>query len=427
MKVHSQDSTVPYYQVYLGRSKYCLKGRLVMGYSRIMFTLSFVFLNGLSLVQLFRIDPKWDIFSAEIILIFLTDMFMIVTVFSDPGILPRLNSQVQKVMYTECYLIPLKPKSTAELIIVNQTKLCEFKFCDTCKIYKTSTTAHCRRCDNCVQGFDHHCVWLGQCIGQRNYRYFYCFILFLTIMLTLFLIVQIQHLADTDDYLIIELLIYALNTFGFLVFSTYLLVLHTYFIFANKTTYEYLTINRFVINHHKLLFYQGQGILLQRRLARWHQGVWQKLLKPIRSQFISFTQQVYCEVPSNVQQQRVQQKIQFMYNDTMDKIHMDDKTKTYQSELCSVQQNRQMLTSRQNETTFHQQEYDFRFLKVESESNGEQINQLSHDSREEKQDLKIYGLSKSQQIGYKDLQKGMATKFSKQFNDTQINKFDNLG
>ncbi|CAD8138087.1 unnamed protein product [Paramecium octaurelia] len=406
MKIHSQDSTVPYYQVYLGKSKYCFKGRLVMGYSRIMFTLSFAFLNSLSLVQLFRIDPKWDIFLAEIILIFLTDAYC--------------QDQILKFKrYTECYLIPLRLKSTAELILVSQTKLCEFKFCDTCKIYKTSTTAHCRRCDNCVQGFDHHCVWLGQCIGQRNYRYFYCFILFLTIMLTFLLIVQIKHLADMDDYFIIELLSYALNTFGFLLFSTYLLVLHTYFIFANKTTYEYLTINRFVINHHKLLFYQGQGILLQRRLTRWHQGVWQKLLKPIRSQFISFTSQVYCEVPSNVQQQRVQQKIQFMYNDTIDKIHMDDKTKTYQSELCSVQQNRQMLTSRQNETTFHQQEYDFRFLKVESESNGEQINQLSHDSREEKQNLKIYGLSKSQQIGYQDLQKEMATKFSKQLNDAQ--------
>ena len=58
-----------------------------------------------------------------------------------------------------------------------------------------------------------------------------------------------------NDYLIIEFLIYSLKTLGFLVFSTYLLVLHTYFIFANKTTYEYLTINRFVINYHKLLFY----------------------------------------------------------------------------------------------------------------------------------------------------------------------------
>lgn len=88
MKIHSSDYMVPYYQVYYGKSKYCFKGRLVMGYSRIMFALSFTYLNILSLMQLFRIDPNWAIFTAEIILIFITDIFMIMTVFSDPGLIP---------------------------------------------------------------------------------------------------------------------------------------------------------------------------------------------------------------------------------------------------------------------------------------------------------------------------------------------------
>lgn len=28
----------------------------------------------------------------------------------------------------------------------------------------------------CVSRFDHHCVWLRQCIGQKNYKYFVKFI-----------------------------------------------------------------------------------------------------------------------------------------------------------------------------------------------------------------------------------------------------------
>ena len=55
---------------------------------------------------------------------------------------------------------------TAEIgkhVIVNS-------FCTICEVQTYRETKHCKRCNFCIDEFDHHCVWLNNCIGGKNYR-----------------------------------------------------------------------------------------------------------------------------------------------------------------------------------------------------------------------------------------------------------------
>jgi hypothetical protein len=157
--------------------------------------------------------------------------------FSDPGIMTRQRD--------DYFYGPSRPSFR---YVING-HLFQINYCYTCSLFKPPRTSHCSVCDNCVLRFDHHCIWLGTCIGKRNYRYFY----FLTLSINIkaifqiiyslyYIIIYAKKLEKKEEYskLILwgfsALCLY--NLLFVIFFTGKLFILHTWLLFNNLTFYE---------------------------------------------------------------------------------------------------------------------------------------------------------------------------------------------
>jgi len=66
------------------------------------------------------------------------------------------------------------------------------RICFTCWEWKGLRTKHCSVCDVCVDGFDHHCGWLNNCVAEKNHREFILMIIFVFLGSLLYLGISIS-------------------------------------------------------------------------------------------------------------------------------------------------------------------------------------------------------------------------------------------
>jgi len=67
-----------------------------------------------------------------------------------------------------------RPQFMRMLAKCDPATLCPY--CET-SLQPFLQSKHCLICNRCVKGFDHHCLWLGNCIGDKNHKLFIAFLL----------------------------------------------------------------------------------------------------------------------------------------------------------------------------------------------------------------------------------------------------------
>lgn len=130
-----------------------------------------------------------------------------------------------------------------------QTIFKPLRYCERCNIFRPPTRcSHCYTCNACIVGFDHHCIWLGTCIGARNYLDFLVFLISLSSLIIFTEYTLVAELIDLESG---ETLFSALGSrihvsvvvpacILFLLLVGLLLSFHIMLVCKNVTTHEFL-------------------------------------------------------------------------------------------------------------------------------------------------------------------------------------------
>ncbi|GAB4847347.1 Probable protein S-acyltransferase 7 [Ancistrocladus abbreviatus] len=250
------------YQTWKGSNKFFLQGSLIFGPDVRSLVLTIILIVVPVAIFCVFVARKlmndypndWGI-SIMVVIVALTFsdlVLLLMTSGRDPGIIPRNTHPPEPEGYdgnTEAgggQTPPLRLPRIKE-VEVNGVPV-KIKFCDTCMLYRPPRCSHCSICNNCVERFDHHCPWVGQCIGLRNYRFFFMFVSTTTVLCIYVFgfcwvyITRIMHAEHTTIWKAmiktpasIVLMIY---TFIAVWFVGGLTAFHLYLISTNQTTYE---------------------------------------------------------------------------------------------------------------------------------------------------------------------------------------------
>jgi len=73
------------------------------------------------------------------------------------------------------------------------------RHCKWCGKYKPDRCHHCRVCRTCILKMDHHCPWIYNCVGFKNYKYFFLLLLYCVLDLHLIMWSMVESVLRSWD------------------------------------------------------------------------------------------------------------------------------------------------------------------------------------------------------------------------------------
>ena len=130
-------------------------------------------------------------------------------------------------------------QTTIERYMVEGRVYVELRYCRKCQNNQPLRAKHCRKCERCVSTFDHHCPWVGNCVGERNKKFFYTYLWFQLGLLVCLILLSVRLVLD-DVQRVFGYICVVIGSF-FILFVLNLIIFQSYILSRNMTTWELLS------------------------------------------------------------------------------------------------------------------------------------------------------------------------------------------